>query len=116
MSRQSPDLPRLTPDNFTNRELSTIQFNRRVLALAQDPNIPLLERIKFIAIVGNNLDEFFMVRVAGHVQKQDLGINVVRADGHTPAELVAEIRRMTTELIKDQRTALLELLRELEQH
>jgi len=57
--------PELTPETCTNRELSWIEFNRRVLALAQDPALPLLERMKFLAIFSTNLDEFYMVRVAG---------------------------------------------------
>lgn len=110
------DLPRLNADNLTNRELSTIAFNRRVLALAQDPAIPLLERIKFIAIVGNNMDEFFMVRVGSYVQKQNLGIDKVRVDGYTAKQLLAEIRRRAMALINDHRETMRELLAELDRY
>lgn len=53
-------LPELGPHNFTNRELSAIEFDKRVLAQAQDESVPLLERLRFLAIFGNNMDEFFM--------------------------------------------------------
>lgn len=111
-----PDFITLSPETFTNRELSFIDFNRRVLALAQDPSIPLLERIKFVAIVGNNLDEFFMVRVASFVQKLKMGINTSRPDGLTPSQLLAEIRKQVSQLMNDQRQTMNDLLRELEQH
>ncbi|RMG74119.1 MAG: polyphosphate kinase 1 [Chloroflexi bacterium] len=111
-----PDLPELNPQNFTNRELSNLDFNRRVLALAQERDIPLLERIKFIAIVGNNLDEFFMVRVGGYIQKVQLGITSTRPDGYTPSQLLAAIRQEVSALMQDQRQTMRELLAELEQH
>lgn len=106
----------LSPETFTNRELSFVEFNRRVLALAQDTSIPLLERIKFVAIVGNNLDEFYMVRVASYVQKLKLGINAMRADGYTPSQLLLEIRKQVSQLMNDQRQTIHELVAELEQH
>ena len=62
------------PALYINRELSWLQFNRRVLEEAQDPAVPLLERVKFLAITGSNLDEFFMVRVGGLQQKMTAGI------------------------------------------
>ena len=116
MSDQNNKLPSLNADNFTNRELSTIDFNQRVLAQAQDTTVPLLERIKFVAIVGNNLDEFFMVRVASYVQKFKLGITTSRSDGATPAQLLAEIRRKVALLINEHRTTMYQLLEELEHH
>jgi polyphosphate kinase len=110
------DLPPLNPDNLTNRELSTIAFNHRVLALAQDPVIPLLERIKFIAIVGNNLDEFFMVRVGSYVQRQNLGIDKVRVDGYSARQLLLEIRRQSIELVSEHRATMRVLLEELDNY
>lgn len=107
-------LPELTPENFINRELSTLDFHTRVLALAKDLSIPLLERMKFIAIVGNNLDEFFMVRVSAYVQKHKLGIHSARPDGYTPPQLLAAIRTRVTALMNEQRIIMRELLDELE--
>ncbi|MFW5692139.1 MAG: polyphosphate kinase 1 [Chloroflexota bacterium] len=121
-THQSQEMPivensvELGPNNYINRELSTIDFNRRVLALAQEPSIPLLERIKFVAIVGNNLDEFYMVRVASYVQKYKLGINSARPDGYTPSMLMAGIRERVMRLMIEQRTTMRVLLEELEQN
>ncbi|XWX02955.1 polyphosphate kinase 1 [Aggregatilineales bacterium SYSU G02658] len=106
----------LNPDTFINRELSTLQFQRRVLALANDPNIPLLERVKFVAIVGSNLDEFFMVRVAAYIQKIKLGTTTPRPDGFTPQALLRRIRQEVMEIIEEQRRLMVQLFAELEQH
>lgn len=108
------ELPELTPENFINRELSAIDFNYRVLQLARDPNIPLLERMKFIAIVGNNLDEFYMVRVSAYLQKYQLGIARTRPDGYTPYQLLTEIRERVTALMNEQRSIMRDLLADLE--
>lgn len=110
------ELPPLTPENYINRELSTIEFNRRVLALAQDPAVPLLERMKFVAIVGNNLDEFFMVRVPGYTQKIKLGLYRSRPDGYMPNQLLHEIRTRAMALMQEQRATMREILKMLEEH
>jgi polyphosphate kinase len=78
---------------YFNRELSTAQFNERVLELAEDPDVPLLERVKFCAIFSSNTDEFFMVRVAGLHDRIDAGIQTPLQDGRTPSETLEEIRR-----------------------
>ncbi|MGJ3238836.1 MAG: polyphosphate kinase 1 [Anaerolineae bacterium] len=114
MSPSADSTPELTPKTFINRELSTIAFQRRVLAMAADVSLPLLERIKFIAIVGNNLDEFFMVRVAYYIHKGQLGITSSRPDGYMPLQLLAQIRREVDELLREKRRILHEILAELE--
>lgn len=114
MSEMFQPPPELTPETFVNRELSTIQFQRRVLAQATRTDIPLLERVKFLAIVGNNLDEFFMVRVASYVQKVKLGINTARPDGYTPPQLLEKISREVGSLIREQRQILKIILTKLE--
>lgn len=96
-------LPDLTPETFINRELSTLGFQKRVLALAEDESTPLLERVKFIAIVGNNLDEFYMVRAGAYFQKLQLANPKTRPDGVTPAQLLRRIREEVTALILRQR-------------
>src|SRR4051812_18332794 len=80
--------PRLgDPSLYWNRELSWLDFNDRVLQLAEDAeNVPLLERVKFAAIYASNQDEFFMVRVAGLHDQVDAGIDVRGADGRSPRE------------------------------
>ncbi len=81
------------PSLYINRELSWIQFNHRVLEEALDKSHPLLERVKFISIVANNLDEFFMVRVSGLRRQLAAGVLKTPADGMTPAEQLATIRQ-----------------------
>ena len=74
-----------SPELYTNRELSWLDFNERVLELAEDENLPLLERAKFLAIYASNLDEFFMVRVAGLHDQVDAGIDARGPDGLSPS-------------------------------
>jgi len=82
------------PGLFVNRELSALEFQRRVFEEAQDEKNPLLERVKFIAIIGSNLDEFFMVRIAGLKKQVEAGVRELPPDGMTPAEQLAEIRKI----------------------
>ncbi|TKV62239.1 RNA degradosome polyphosphate kinase [Nakamurella flava] len=92
----------LPADRFSNRELSWLDFNARVLALAEDAGQPLLERAKFLAIFSSNLDEFYMVRVAGLKRRQEMGLSVKSADGLTPAEQLTLISARTQELVDRQ--------------
>ncbi len=87
---------------YFNRELSWLQFNERVLELAEDESVPLLERAKFSAIVSSNLDEFFMVRVAGLHDQIEAGIETPLQDGRTPRATLDEIRRIVNEHIERQ--------------
>jgi len=83
------DDPRL----YLGREMSMLEFQRRVLEEAQDAANPLLERVKFLGIFSSNLSEFFMVRVAGLKQQIEAGVAELSLDGRTPAEQMALIRR-----------------------
>jgi polyphosphate kinase len=85
------------PALYYNRELSWMQFNARVLELAEDPAVPLLERVKFCAIYSSNLDEFVMVRVAGLQDQIDAGIEKPLQDGRTPRETLDALRRVIRE-------------------
>ncbi len=78
----------LPADRYLDREQSWIEFNRRVLELAEDASVPLLERVRFLAIFASNLDEFFMVRVAGLMRRMAAGFPVNIPSGHTPVELL----------------------------
>ena len=98
--RTSP--PPRGSDRFLNRELSWLEFNARVLALAENPTTPLLERAKFVAICSQNLDEFFQVRVAGLKDQVAAGITSPAPDGRTPLEQLAEIRERVLELVDRQ--------------
>jgi polyphosphate kinase len=90
-----PDLE--DPELYFNRELSWMQFNARVLELAEDSSLPLLERMKFCAIYSSNLDEFVMVRVAGLHDQVDAGIDKPLQDGRTPSETMDALRRVIRE-------------------
>ena len=81
----------LPPDRFFDRELSWLKFNKRVLELAQDEDIPIIERATFAAIFASNLDEFFMVRVAGLKRRIDTGIAVTSPSGLSPRQQMREI-------------------------
>src|SRR6201984_3255942 len=85
----------LPEERYLNRELSWLDFNSRVLALAPDRSLPLLERAKFLAIFASNLDEFYMVRVAGLKRRDEMGLSVRSADGLTPREQLARIGEQT---------------------
>ena len=102
------------PKLYVNRELSMLQFFRRVLEEARNESNPLLEQVKFLAIVGSNLDEFFMVRVAGLKQQIEAGVVDLSPDGLTPAEQLAAVRKMAQQLMMDARECLHDLLLQLD--
>src|SRR5829696_10372544 len=87
-----------SPELFNNRELSWLQFNERVLELVEDDELPLLERVKFLAIYASNLDEFFMVRVAGLHDQVDAGIDARGADGLSARETLERVNARNAEL------------------
>src|SRR5512135_2652954 len=91
-------VPLTDPSLYVNRELSLLEFQRRVLEEAEDENNPLLERVKFLSIFGSNMDEFFMVRVSGIRKLVEGHITEVLPDGLTPREQLAAIRKLALEL------------------
>ncbi|MGH7669199.1 MAG: polyphosphate kinase 1, partial [Gemmatimonadaceae bacterium] len=105
-----------SPSLFFNRELSWLAFNRRVLHEAEDDRNPLLERLKFLAIFANNLDEFIMVRVAGLRRQVAAGVQQTPPDGRTPQEQLDAIGRTIGELLTAQNACLSELLHRLGDH
>lgn len=104
------------PNYYINRELSWLKFNLRVLREAQDKRNPLLERLRFIAITASNLDEFFMIRVAGLKQQLESGINKKDAAGMTVEAQLAEIAQDVRELVRRKYHYLKALRQELEGH
>src|SRR5580700_5669732 len=97
---QVADSPELTdPSLYLNRELSHLEFQRRVLEEARDRRNPLLERVKFLSILGSNIDEFFMVRVAGLMQQIENKVQEPGIDGRLPSETLEAIRGVVGRLM-----------------
>ena len=97
----APDLS-LPEERMLNRELSRLDFNARVLAQAADSEVPLLERVRFCSIVSSNLDEFFMVRVAGLLRQAGAGVTTRSADGRTPLAALSDIQSRVTDIYDQQ--------------
>jgi polyphosphate kinase len=98
---------------YLNRELTWLEFNRRVLNEGADPRTPLLERVNFLAILSSNLDEFFMKRIGGLKQQIGAGVEAVTVDGRTPKQQVDESVAVVRDLLADQTLLLRELVQEL---
>jgi polyphosphate kinase len=112
-SRPSHDLD--SADLYLNRELTWLSFNRRVLHMAEDAGVPLLERVKFLAIVSNNLDEFFMKRIGGLKQQIAAGVHKLTPDGRTPAQQITECNVVIREIQEEQEAIFRNLRGQLEE-
>lgn len=104
----APDLKR--PELYLNRELSVLAFNRRVLELAKDPSVPLLERLRFLCISSLNLDEFFEIRVAGLQQRLGLATAPLSPDDMPVTDSLRDIRAVASDLVAEQYRILNELV------
>lgn len=104
-----PDTPAIDvtlPEYYLNRQLSQLEFNWRVLQQARNPNIPLLERLRFLCIFGTNMDEFFEIRVAGLKQKLELGASTNEPDNKSPQEVLNAISTRAHDMVTEQYTLL----------
>src|SRR5512143_1039753 len=91
-----------SPDTLINRELGILAFQRRVLAQADDPAMPLLERLRYLCIVSSNLDEFFEVRVAGLKEQINADVTTPSPDGLSPRQVLREVERQAHDLVNHQ--------------
>ncbi|MEM9862604.1 MAG: polyphosphate kinase 1 [Myxococcota bacterium] len=107
---ETPAVDLSDPALFINRELSWLAFNQHVLNEARDPEVPLLERIKFLAITQTNLDEFFMVRVAGLLEQRNEGVTETPPDGHTPGQQIEAITSRVETMIDQMSATFLDAL------
>ena len=111
-----PKNPLKSPDLYINRELSWLEFNHRVLQEGLAEELPLLERLKFLAIVGSNLDEFFLVRVAGLMRRRAAKVRRRDASGMTAAEQLTAISRRAHRMVDEQAAGVREVFARLAEH
>ena len=97
------------PEWYFNRELTWLAFNKRVLHEGQDDRVPLLERVFFLAVVGSNLDEFFMKRIGGLKQQVGAGVKELSMDGRLPQEQIDACTAVVQDLLREQENLELEL-------
>ena len=114
LAAEAPRFDLSSPDLYLNRELTWLEFNRRVLHEAQDARTPLLERVKFVAIVSSNLDEFFMKRIGGLKQQVGAGVKGLTVDGRTPQQQIDECYAVVREIEAQKEALFPQLLNVLE--
>jgi len=110
-----PKNPLKSPELYINRELSWLEFNHRVLQEGRCEELPLLERLRFLAIAASNLDEFFLVRVAGLARRRAAGIRRRDPSGMTPAEQLSAISRRTHRMVEEHSAAVTEVFAGLDE-
>jgi len=101
-AKAEPSRAAFSREHFLNRELQTLEFNRRVLAQAEDKNVPLLERLRFLCIVSSNLDEFFEIRVSGLKEQIKLGADATGPDGLTPLQVFRQVAARAQGIVERQ--------------
>ena len=102
-----------SPEWYLNRELTWLEFNRRVFNESKDERNPLLERVFFLAVIGSNLDEFFMKRIGGLKQQVGAGLKLLSFDGRTPRQQIDESYGMVRDILEKQQNLERELLAQL---
>ncbi|MCI5218112.1 MAG: RNA degradosome polyphosphate kinase, partial [Candidatus Electrothrix sp. LOE2] len=112
-SKGGPEIDLTSSEWYLNRELTWLEFNRRVLHEGEDARTPLLERIMFLAIIGGNLDEFFMKRIGGLKQQVGAGVRKLTVDGRTPGEQIDECHEVVRSILVKKEQLESELLTQL---